>query len=77
MVVATATEVQNNFGKFLRMVNEGESVRITRNGHEVARLVSQQHGRRYALDSLVGILHGEEDRDSIRAERLARYEDSH
>src|SRR5690554_3353812 len=37
-MIITSTEAQNNFGKFLRLVNE-EDIIITKNGKKVARLV--------------------------------------
>ena len=40
MTTATATEVQNNFGKFLKLVQEGQEIVILKNGTELARLIS-------------------------------------
>lgn len=37
MTTATATEVQNNFGKYLSMVQRGDEVVVLKNGKEVAR----------------------------------------
>ena len=31
-VIATATEMQNNFGKYARLVREGDRVLVTRSG---------------------------------------------
>ena len=36
---ATATEMQNNFGKYLSIVAAGKEVIVTKNGKEVARLI--------------------------------------
>ncbi len=36
----TSTEAQNNFGKYLRMASELEEVVITRNGRDIAKLVT-------------------------------------
>ena len=41
MTTATATEVQNNFGRYLKLVQEGQEVVIMKNGSEVARLISK------------------------------------
>ncbi|MBR6629872.1 MAG: type II toxin-antitoxin system prevent-host-death family antitoxin, partial [Bacteroidaceae bacterium] len=41
MTKATATEVQNNFGRFLKLVQEGQEIVIMKNGSEVARLISK------------------------------------
>lgn len=40
MTTVTATEIQNNFGKYLQSVQEGNEVVILKNGKEVARLIS-------------------------------------
>ena len=37
--IATATEIQNNFGKYLGMVMQGNEVIVTKNGKEVGRLI--------------------------------------
>ena len=42
MTTATATEVQNNFGKYLQMVQAGGEIIVMKNGKEVARLVSHE-----------------------------------
>ena len=36
-VTATATELQNNFGRYLNLVIGGEEVVITKNGKEVGQ----------------------------------------
>ena len=36
---ATATEMQNNFGKYLNLVLEGKEVIVTKNGKEVGRFI--------------------------------------
>ena len=36
---ATATEMQNNFGKYLRLVMSGQEVIVTKNGREVGRFI--------------------------------------
>lgn len=76
MTTATATEVQNNFGKFLRMVQEGQEIVIMKNGSEVARLISKGQTVSFLSDSLVGVLSSDVDEKNARAERMARYEDT-
>lgn len=74
ITTATATEVQNNFGRYLQAVqNEGEII-ILRNGREVARLVSRERGISFLTDSLTGILKGDYDDKAMRAERISRHE---
>ena len=76
MTTATATEVQNNFGRFLKMVLEGQEVVIMKNGVEVARLISKDKTVSFLTDSLVGVLKNDTgmDKTAIRAERMKRYE---
>lgn len=74
MTMATATEVQNNFGRFLKMVQEGQEVIIIRNGVEVARLISKEKTASFLSDSLVGVLSADVDEKAIREERAGRHE---
>ncbi len=74
MTTATATEVQNNFGKYLSMVLAGGEVIVLKNGKEVARLVSREKSVSFLSDSLVGVLKGEYDDKAMKAERMAKYE---
>ena len=68
--VATATEMQNNFGRYLSIVQSGKEVIVTRNGKEVGRFVPRNTAVSYLTDSLTGILKGNEDADAAREERL-------
>lgn len=73
--MATATEMQNNFGHYLKMVQEGQQIIITRNGREVARVVPREHTESYLTDSLTGILREELSWEDARKERIsAKYE---
>jgi len=74
MTTATATEVQNNFGKFLKLVQEGQEIVIMKNGSEVARMISKGKTVSFLSDSLVGVLSSDVDEKSVRTERIARYE---
>lgn len=76
MTTATATEVQNNFGRFLKMVQEGQEVIIIKNGTEVARLISKDQTVSFLSDSLVGVLSSNIDDKEARAERVSRYENT-
>lgn len=72
---ATATEMQNNFGKYLTLVMGGSEVIVTKNGKEVGRLIPKDAAVSYLTDSLTGILKGSYDLDEAREERLkAKYE---
>ena len=75
MTTATATEVQNNFGRFLKMVQDGHEIIIIKNGTDVARLISREKTVSFLSDSLVGVLSSDVDEKQARAERMKRYED--
>ena len=74
-MVVTATEFKANFGKYLELITK-EDVFITRNGKTVAKVVNPQIS---AVDSLRGMLSGvssDIDTDSLREERLLKYENN-
>jgi len=66
----TATEMQNNFGKYLALVIEGRQIILTRNGKEVGRFIPKDAAVSYLTDSLTGILKETADIDQAREERL-------
>ena len=73
-MVVTATEFKTNFGKYLELVAQ-EDVFITRNGKTIAKVITPQIS---AVDSLRGLLKNvpsDLDLDSVREERLSKYED--
>ena len=75
IATVTATEMQNNFGKYLHLVMNGGEVVITRNGKEVGRVIPRKAVVSSLTDSLTGILSGDADLDQLKGERLAsRYE---
>ncbi len=73
-MIITATEFKTNFGKYLDMIAK-EDIFITRNGKTIAKVINPQIS---AVDSLRGILKdvpSDLDLDSLREERLSKYED--
>lgn len=75
IATATATEMQNNFGRYLHIVMNGGEVIITRNGKEVGRVIPRKAVVSYLTDSLAGILSDNTDMDQVKEERLkAKYE---
>lgn len=74
MTTANATELQNNFGKYLSLVQGGEEVIVLKNGKEVARLISHQKSVSFLSDSLVGVLSESYDEDTVSEERVRKYE---
>ena len=67
---ATATEMQNNFGKYLSLVMDGIEVIVTKNGKEVGRFLPKDATVSYLTDSLTGILKSNVDFDQAKEERL-------
>lgn len=73
-MIVTATEFKTNFGKYLDMLTK-EDIFITRNGKTIAKVINPQVS---AADSLRGMLKNvpsDIDIDSLREERLSKYED--
>ncbi|MDE7313469.1 MAG: type II toxin-antitoxin system prevent-host-death family antitoxin [Eubacterium sp.] len=58
---ATATEMQDNFGRYLKLVMSGQEVIVTQNGQEVGRFIPKDAAVSYLTDSLTGILKGDYD----------------
>ena len=69
-VTATATEMQNNFGRYLAMVQEGSELVVTKNGKEFGRLIPREKAVSYLTDSLAGILKGDTEIDKAREQSL-------
>ena len=74
MLTATATDVQNNFGKYLQAVQMGDEIIILKNGVEVARLISKNTAVSFLTDSLTGILSTDYNERIVREERLRKHE---
>ena len=74
MTTVTATEVQNNFGKYLRVVQTGGEVIVMKNGNVVARLVSYDKSVSFLTDSLTGVLKNDYNEKESRTERIKKNE---
>ncbi len=70
MATATATEMQNNFGRYLNLVMSGQEIIVTKNGKEVGRFVPKDAAVSYLTDSLTGILKEDHDFDEIKSESM-------
>ena len=66
--IATATQMQNNFGKYLNLVMKGQEVIVTKNGKEIGCLVPKNTVVSYLSDSLTGILKNEYSLDDIETD---------
>ena len=74
MMTVTATEIQNNFGKYLQAVQQGGEIIILKNGVEVARLISKERSVSFLSDSLVGVLKNDYNDKAIKEERILKHE---
>ena len=61
MITATATAMQNNFGRYLNLVMSGQEIIVTKNGKEVGRFIPKEAAVSYLTDSLTGILKEKND----------------
>ena len=74
MITATATEIQNNFGRYLNLVMSGQEIIVTKNGREVGRFIPKDAAVSYLTDSLTGILKEDYDLDEVKTESMrAKY----
>ena len=70
MATATATEMQNNFGRYLNLVMSGHEIIVTKNGKEVGRFIPKESTVSYLTDSLKGILKNDYDLDEAKTESM-------
>ena len=74
MITATATAMQNNFGRYLNLVMSGQEIIVTKNGKEVGRFIPKEAAVSYLTDSLTGIIKEKNDLAKIKEEDLkAKY----
>ena len=69
---ATATEMQNNFGRYLNLVISGQEVIVTKNGREVGRFIPKDAAVSYLTDSITGILKEDYSLEEVKTERLTQ-----
>ena len=82
MITATATAMQNNFGRYLNLVMSGQEIIVTKNGKEVGRFIPKEAAVSYLTDTMrcyyvrsqTGILKEKNDLAKIKEEDLkAKY----
>ena len=73
LTIVTATDFQNNFGKYLKLAMEGKEIIILKNGKEVARLISHEKSISFLSDSLLGVLKEDYTKEDIAKERIKKY----
>lgn len=69
---ATATEMQNNFGRYLILVMSGQEFIVAKNGREVGRFIPKDVAVSYLTDSLTGILKEDYSLEKEKTERLTQ-----
>ena len=74
-MTVTATEFKANFGKYLELIAT-EDIFITRNGKTVAKVVNPQISAVDSLRGMLGDISSDIDMDSLREERLLKYENN-
>lgn len=74
MMTVSATDFQNNFGYYLQAVQSGNEILISKNGKEVARLISHDSSVSFLTDSLTGVLKKDYDDKKISQERMEKRE---
>ena len=77
MKIVNATEMKNNFGKYLKFTMEGEEIVIMKNGVEVARLISCDKTVSFLSDSLLGVLKNDYSDEDIKEARTHKYANRH
>lgn len=73
-MIVTATEFKTNFGKYLDMLTK-EDIFITRNGKTIAKVINPQVSAVDSLRRMLKNVPSDIDLDSLREERLSKYED--
>ena len=71
-MTATATEMQNNFGRYLNLVISGQEIVVTKNGKEVGRFIPKDATVSYLTDSLTGILKNDYDFEGSKIREIER-----
>lgn len=70
--IATATEMRNNFERYLNLIMLGQEVIVTVNGKEIGRFVPKDAIDSYLTDSLTGILKEGYELNEERMKRLSK-----
>lgn len=69
---ATATEIQNNFERYLNLIMLGQEVIVTVNGKEIGRFVPIDAVDSYLTDFLTGILKEGYELNEERMKKLSK-----
>jgi len=72
-IKVNATELQNNFGKYLQLVSEGNEIIVLKNGNEIARFISKEKTVSFLTNSISGVIKDVNEK-ALKDERRNRYE---
>ena len=76
--IVSATEIKNNFGKYMDMIVNGYEVIVTKNGKEIGRFIPKNMTVSFLTDALTGVIENEYDLKSLKDEELSgKYEMSY
>ena len=70
MITATATEMKNNFGRYLDLIIKGNEIIVTKKGKEIGRFIPKDAAVSYLTDALTGILKGNYDLKETKTKEL-------
>ena len=70
--IVSATEIKNNFGKYMDMIVDGYEVIVTKNGKEIGRFISKNMTVSFLTDALTGVIENEYDLKSLKDEELSK-----
>ena len=73
-MIVTADEFKTNFDKYLDMLTK-EDIFITRNGKTIAKVINPHFSAVDSLRKMLKNVPSDIDLDSLREERLSKYED--
>ena len=65
----SVAELETNAGKYVELA-ETQDIFITKNGRQVAKIVSAEIDKVAAMRSIFGVIPSDADLDKVRAERL-------
>lgn len=74
ILMASATEIQNNFGRYLQYAIDQGEVIILRNGKRVARIISEETTVGFLTESLRGVLKQQYTDEDVKSARCEKYD---
>lgn len=72
IITISATELQNNFEKYLDLVMNGQQIIVTVNNKEIGCFIPKESDTYYLSDSLVGIIKGDYKLDEEKTKSISK-----